>query len=273
MSNPDDLRRDIERTRVELGQDVDALADKVTPSKIAERQTRKVRRAMTSVKDRVMGVASDVTDSTHDAIEHAGDALADAPQKVVSGTRGNPIAVGLIAFGVGWLAASLIPASNVERRAADQAKDAAAPLLDEVKDVAAETADHLREPAKNAVDAVKDRATRGSGHRTRGGRGCRRRRADRSEARRRESPVVGRQGSTTGRRPSPSPRLSPRPGSAPCRRPASMASTRFEGRISCSSAARRSLPDGFSHLQARALRPMQCRLRPSHPQRGSPRGA
>jgi len=159
MSNPDDLRRDIERTRVELGQDVDALADKVTPSKIAERQTRKVRRAMTSVKDRVMGVASDVTESTHDAIEHAGDALADAPQKVVSGTRGNPIAVGLIAFGVGWLAASLIPASNVERRAADQAKDAAAPLLDEVKDVAAETADHLREPAKNAVDAVKDRAT------------------------------------------------------------------------------------------------------------------
>jgi ElaB/YqjD/DUF883 family membrane-anchored ribosome-binding protein len=159
MSNPDDLRRDIERTRSELGQDVDALADKVTPSKIAERQTRKVRRAMTSLKDRVMGAASDVTDSTHDAIEHAGDALADAPQKVVSGTRGNPIAVGLIAFGVGWLAASLIPASNVERRAADQAKDAAAPLLDEVKDVAAETADHLREPAKNAVDAVKDRAT------------------------------------------------------------------------------------------------------------------
>ena len=159
MSNPDDLRRDIERTRVELGQDVDALADKVTPSKIAERQTRKVRRAITSVKDRVMGVASDVTDSTHDAIEHAGDALADAPQKVVSGTRGNPIAVGLIAFGVGWLAASLIPASNVERRAADQAKDAAAPLLDEVKEVAAETADHLREPAKNAVDAVKDRAS------------------------------------------------------------------------------------------------------------------
>ena len=159
MSNPDDLRRDIERTRLELGQDVDALADKVTPSKIAERQTRKVRRAMTSLKDRVMGVASDVTDSTHDAIEQAGGALADAPQKVASGTRGNPIAVGLIAFGVGWLAASLIPASGLERRAADHAKDAAAPLLDEVKDVAAETADHLREPAKNAVDAVKDRAT------------------------------------------------------------------------------------------------------------------
>ncbi len=47
MSNKTPMRSadDIERTRVELGQDVDALADKVTPSKIAERQTRKVRRA------------------------------------------------------------------------------------------------------------------------------------------------------------------------------------------------------------------------------------
>jgi gas vesicle protein len=156
--NPDEIRDDIERTRAELGQDVDALADKVTPSKIAERQTRKMRRTLTSVKDRVMGVASDVGDSAHDAMEHAGEAVADAPQKVASTTRGNPIAVGLIAFGVGWLAASLIPASRAEQRAAEQAKDAAAPLLDEAKDVAAEAADHLREPAKEAVGAVKDRA-------------------------------------------------------------------------------------------------------------------
>ena len=161
MSNPDEIRADIERTRAELGQDVDALADKVTPSKIAERQTRKVRRALTSVKDRVMGVASDVGDTAHDAADHVGDAVADAPHKVASTTRGNPIAVGLIAFGVGWLAASLVPPSKVERQAADQAKDAAAPLVDEVKDVAMESADHLREPAKEAAEAVTERAKEG----------------------------------------------------------------------------------------------------------------
>jgi len=158
MSNPDEIRADIERTRSELGQDVDALADKVTPSKIAERQSRRMRRAMTSVKDRVMGVASDAGDAAHDAAEHVGDAVADAPRMVASGTRGNPIAVGLIAFGIGWLVASLVPASKVERQVADQAKDAAAPLVDEVKEIAAEAADHLREPAKEAADAVKERA-------------------------------------------------------------------------------------------------------------------
>ncbi|MRG58754.1 DUF3618 domain-containing protein [Agromyces sp. CFH 90414] len=163
MSNPDEIREDIERTRAELGQDVDALADKVSPTKMAERQTRRMRRAVGSLKDRVMGAASDATDSTQAALGHAGEAVADAPHRLASTARGNPIAVGLIAFGAGLLAASLIPASKLERDAAQQAKDAAAPLVDQAKEVAAEAADHLREPAKDAAEAVKERAAEAVG--------------------------------------------------------------------------------------------------------------
>lgn len=158
MSNPDEIRENIERTHAELGQDVDALADKVSPTKIAERQGRKVRNAFTSLKDRVMGVASDATDGAHDALSNAGSAVADAPHQLASSTRGNPMAVGLIAFGAGLLAASLIPASKAEQRVAEKAKDAAEPIVDEVKDAVMESAENLREPAKNAVDSVKDRA-------------------------------------------------------------------------------------------------------------------
>ena len=157
MSNPDEIRADIERTHAELGQDVDALADKVSPTKIAERQGRKVRNAFTSLKDRVMGVASDATNG-HDALSNVGSAVADAPHQLASSTRGNPMAVGLIAFGVGLLAASLIPASKAEQRVAEKAKDAAEPFVDEVKDAVQESAENLREPAKDAVDSVKDRA-------------------------------------------------------------------------------------------------------------------
>lgn len=156
--DPDVIRDDIERTRRELGQDVDALADKVNPGKMAQRQTDKVRRAASRLKDRVMGTASDVVDSTQDVVGHAGEAVADAPRKVASATQGNPVAVGLIAFGVGWLLSSLVPASKPEREMADKLETAAAPLVDEVKDVAKESAEHLREPAREAVDAVKDRA-------------------------------------------------------------------------------------------------------------------
>jgi len=158
MSDPEEIRTDIERTRRELGQDVDALADKVTPSKIAERQTRKVKRAFSRVTDRIMGSASDAVDSTRDAVGNAADTVADVPRKAARATEGNPIAAGLIAFGVGMLVASLIPASRQEQRLAEQAKEAAAPILDEAKDVAMESADHLREPARDAAESVKERA-------------------------------------------------------------------------------------------------------------------
>jgi len=158
MSNPAEIREDIERTRAELGQDVDALADKVNPAKAAQRQGHRVKRALSSVKDRLMGTAEDVGDSAHHVADRAGSAIADAPHRVASSTRGNPIAVGLIAFGAGLLAASLVPASKPEQRLADKAKDAAEPLIDEVKDVAAASADHLREPAREAVDSVRERA-------------------------------------------------------------------------------------------------------------------
>ncbi len=36
--SPEAIRADIERTRAELGLDVDALADKVNPSKVVDRQ-------------------------------------------------------------------------------------------------------------------------------------------------------------------------------------------------------------------------------------------
>lgn len=158
MSNPDTIREDIERTRAELGQDVDALADKVNPSKIAERQGRRFRRALTALREKVMGAASDAGSGAQDALTSAGSAVADAPHKIASTTQGNPIAIGLIAFGTGLLAASLIPASKVESRLADKVKEAAEPLVDEVKEAVTESAEALREPAQDAATAVKDRA-------------------------------------------------------------------------------------------------------------------
>ena len=56
MSNdPEQIRREIERTRTELSENVNALGDKVNPGSIAKRQVSRVRGAATSVKDAVMG--------------------------------------------------------------------------------------------------------------------------------------------------------------------------------------------------------------------------
>ena len=156
--SPDVIRADIERTREELGADVDALADKVTPSKIVGRQTDKVRGAFGSFRDRVMGVADDAGSSASDMAHDVAHGAADVARDVKAKAEGNPLAVGLIAFGVGLVAASLIPASHREKQLAESVKEQAQPLVDQVSSVAKEVASDLKEPARQAATAVKDSA-------------------------------------------------------------------------------------------------------------------
>lgn len=147
-NNPDQIRADIEATRTSLGQDVDALADKVTPSKIVDRQVGRVKSAVGSVRDQVMGATAEAKDS-----------LSGTSQGAVAKAKGNPLAVGLVAFGVGWLAASLVPASEKEKELAGSIKDAAQPLVSGLTDAAKQVGENLKEPAQQAVASVKDAAT------------------------------------------------------------------------------------------------------------------
>jgi gas vesicle protein len=151
---PDEIRREIEFTRSNLGSDVDALADKVNPSSIAHRQTAKVKGKFSSIKESLMGSV----ENAQDAGSTAADALKDAPHKAASAAKGNAIAVGLVAFGVGLLVSSLIPASEKEQELATAAKEKAAPAIDAVKAAAQDVAQNLKEPATDAFNAVKDSA-------------------------------------------------------------------------------------------------------------------
>lgn len=152
--SPDEIRADIERTREGLGLDVDALADKVSPSKMVDRQMGRVRGALGSVRERVMGAADDAGSSLSSAGSHVGD----VKDRAVAKAEGNPMAVGLIAFGAGLLLASLFPASTKEKDIAASVKDQAQPLVDEVTDAAKEVGEHLKEPVKASVASVQESA-------------------------------------------------------------------------------------------------------------------
>ncbi|WP_309064795.1 DUF3618 domain-containing protein [Microbacterium sp.] len=165
MSNsPDAIRADIEVTRREFGRDVDALADKVTPSKIVQRQTDKVKGAFRSLLDRVMGAAEDAGEKLHDAGSDVASGISGTGHRAVAKAEGNPLAVGLVAFGLGLIAASLIPASEKEKRLAEDVKEKAQPLVDEAAQVARDVGEDLKEPAQAAATAVKDRATEAAEH-------------------------------------------------------------------------------------------------------------
>jgi ElaB/YqjD/DUF883 family membrane-anchored ribosome-binding protein len=161
-NDPDVIRAEIERTREGLSRDVNALGESVSPSHLAHRQADKVKDHAASVRDRVMGTASDAGDKTSQIAHGASDSAAQAGDSLKRRARGNPLAAGMIALGAGWLLGSLLPASEKERELSQDVKDRAAPVIDEVqnvaKTVASESADHLKEPAQEAAEAVKESA-------------------------------------------------------------------------------------------------------------------
>jgi uncharacterized protein YjbJ (UPF0337 family) len=177
---PDRLRNDIERTRASLTRDVDLLAEKTSPRQVA-------RRRWTAVKERVMGTtedtryaareqanrisgkasdlsdsaarrASDLSDTASEKASAAADKVREAPQAVARQTQGNPLAAGIIAFGVGMLTASLMPVTDAERRAGQQLKDHSGDLTDKVKEVASELKDEVGGTVQQAAGQVRDTA-------------------------------------------------------------------------------------------------------------------
>lgn len=156
-NDPEQIRADIEETRRELGGDVDALADKVRPSSVIHRKKDQVKGAIGRARDTVMGTAGD-------AASTVGHTVGDLPHKAVHTAQGNPIAVGLIAFGAGMLVASLIPVTSKEKQLADSAKELAAPAVDQLKESARTVADDLKGPAKEAAESVKEAAKDAAGN-------------------------------------------------------------------------------------------------------------
>jgi hypothetical protein len=177
---PDRLRQDIERTRASLTHDVDRLAEKTSPKKVAQRRWNSVKEKVMGSTDHARHAAGDTTSSVastvQDKASHLGDkashlgdkasekahgaadAVRSAPQAVAAQTQGNPLAAGIIAFGVGMLAATLIPVTDAERRAGQQLKDNSGELTDKLKDAATDLKDDLSGTVGHAVDEVKQTA-------------------------------------------------------------------------------------------------------------------
>jgi Protein of unknown function (DUF3618) len=183
-SDPDVIRRQIEDTRRELSYDVDALNEKVNPARVMDRRVSAAKGRMTRMKERVMGTASDTTtqaqgmasntagsmqdaassaaDTVQSAASSAATAVQQAPDTIVRQTQGNPLAAGLIAFGVGWLVSSLLPSTEKEKQLAQQAESAVREnkdtLLEPAKQVAQEVTEQMRPAAQQAVEEVKSTA-------------------------------------------------------------------------------------------------------------------
>lgn len=179
-SEPDRIRAEIEATREALTNDVDQLADRTSPKRIAQRRWDVVKDKARDVKETVMGASHDTVSGVSDKVSGAGetvsskvsgaasavsdtvssaaDTVKETPDTVARKTRGNPVAAGVIAFGVGLLAASLLPETEAERRLGQQAADKAGDLVEPLKDKAREMGSDLGDTVREAAGQVKETA-------------------------------------------------------------------------------------------------------------------
>jgi Protein of unknown function (DUF3618) len=128
-NDPEQIRREIEQTQANLGQDVDALTEKVTPSKIVERRVDRARDTATRLKDKVMG-ANPMHSSGHTASHSNGGGVQAAASQAADRVSGTASA------------------------AAATVSDAASSAASSVQDAASTAADRLQE----APQAIRQQA-------------------------------------------------------------------------------------------------------------------
>jgi hypothetical protein len=153
---------DIEATRTNLTRDIDELTDKVTPSRVLDRRKEAAKGRMGSLRDKVMGSASNAGGSLSGTASSATGSVSDTATGALNGlesrAQGNPLAAGLVAFGAGMLISALIPASEKESQAAQKltqvAQDQGQPLIDEAKSVGQDMASNLKESAADSAQQV-----------------------------------------------------------------------------------------------------------------------
>jgi len=180
----EDLRADIARRRDDMGDTLEAIGDRVSPNRIVERRKAGVRYRLTSMKESVMGSpdfdtrgrAHDLRDAASEKVSSAGDTakeklsdagdaardaaskVAEAPEMVRRQTAGNPLAAGIIAFGAGMLAATLIPETEPEHRAVQRVQPRLEEAAREVRGVGEQVAEQAKESAQRAAEDLKETA-------------------------------------------------------------------------------------------------------------------
>lgn len=192
QARADQIKEEIEATRQDISRDVEALTYKASPSRVVHDRLSRVSSGVAGLRERVMGSnsdsdgpsvkdrvsdtasgvsgkASEVTDQVSGHVSDAASGISSAAStarvQVRERAEGNPLAAGVIAFGLGWLVSSMVPASSAETRAAaratDLAKEHGQPLAEKARESAREVGQQLREElapkAQEAAEAVRSK--------------------------------------------------------------------------------------------------------------------
>ncbi len=131
---PDRIREQIEMTRAEMGDTVDALGYKTD--------------VKARTKDRVVGVKDRVVGATPDT-----DDVKQQARRAKSVAQENPLGLAIGAIAVGFLAGMLIPSTRVEDEKFGTVSD---DVVDRIKDTGQEALERGKQVAQDAAETAKE---------------------------------------------------------------------------------------------------------------------
>ncbi|MGE0731364.1 MAG: DUF3618 domain-containing protein [Acidimicrobiia bacterium] len=158
------LRQEIDQTRRHMTMTADAIEDRVVPSRIIERRRNRIRAGLADARDRVMGVPKHLGDGLAGSGHSVRDEAGSVVEQVEHRAENNPFGAGILAFGVGMLAATLLPPTEPERQAGAKAREAGGSLREPMQEAAHELADVARSRGGEAVEAVKESGSEAAGN-------------------------------------------------------------------------------------------------------------
>ena len=150
--DPDRIRAEIEQTRAEMGETVDALGYKTDVK-------ARAKDSIQEKKESVMGVASSAKERLVGAGQSVGDATPDTEQvkqqarRAKSVAQENPLGLAVGAVAVGFLAGMLIPSTRVEDEKLGEMSD---DVIERAKQTGQEALERGKQVAQDAAETAKD---------------------------------------------------------------------------------------------------------------------
>ena len=156
--DPDAIRQDIEQTRAEMSDTVEAVGYKAdVPSRAKEAVSDKVE----SVRSKVSDTATRAKEAVAGTASRAGDATPSSGEvkqrtrQVAGMAKENPLGLAIGAVAIGFLAGLVVPSTRIEDErlgpVADQVKD-------KVKETGQEALDRGRQVAQEVASSAADTA-------------------------------------------------------------------------------------------------------------------
>jgi uncharacterized protein DUF3618 len=149
--DPSQIREEIEQTRAEMGDTVDALAHKTdVKGRVKESFADKKER----LRSQMMGTTSRISEATPDT-----EQVKEGARQAAGVAQENPIGLALGGLAAGFLAGMLLPSTRME-------DEKVGPIADQVKEKAVETGQEAvergKEVAEQTIETAKETAKEAS---------------------------------------------------------------------------------------------------------------